>query len=1461
MKKYLITILFFIVVGHLLAEPIEYIESTMADFSGGDTVLIEYLTPDPDGVDDCAIALTSDDTIRVLQVYPDGHCTNCIADAVSSYMHLGNPSLNIKIEVIPLSQFNGISSPSDLRTVYDPESGASVGTRCMNDYHIVIFGIANGFGGRGNDLSESARGAVVAYARQGGGIMLTHDTIAKRRGWSLSEPWCLDLDYEHPRFNSLTPVTGLNADWVPCAEPTNIYNSVTRHPGADPTENILHYPFHLPEEFEVTDCHAFGENFADGRIWYRGPDGQIYMHSFHDPEYDLFASYFSTGHQEEFDGDDFRPLEWETKGMINAMFYAFYGGRGNGVYTSETIDFDCPIYLDSVALGLTLPGSSFVVVEIRISNDGMDWSDWYEITPGSSVPVEVHHSRYFQYRLSLSRGNPSDDSPIVHWVGLYGEQDIPELEIILPPPNSATACSCGNVAFLIHSDSPLSLDGCRVEFDGIDYGEEYFVIYGDTLYFDPPDCYEDGDTHTIIVERILNEEGCVSEPVEEYSFTVDLSPPIIIPIFPPSDTAIGLPFDIYIYIADSSTAVNEDSLVVTVDGETLETGLIYTDDTLTIPAEIVSGLEIGDSTEICVYAEDTVSSLLCGPNDISMCWTFYVDTTAPQITCDTFFYACDTVNLWLFATDDVQISHESIVISVDDEIYNYPDSMHIYEDSIFFTPRLESVHGDTLNIDIYCEDIFGNSSASCPTVIYVDLAPPEISTEPANNDTVENPQPTISICLNDMLSGLDSLSSYLILETDTFWLDDGLYIDTCLLWSAESLGISFMDNDSLPFEIYATDLVEDEFCGPNILDTNWTIYIKLPAPTAEILQPQDGSCVSCSLINIIADIWSGAELIEDSLLVIFNSETLSVEDAGVDFMADSIIFSPSEPFSNGDSIYFEVYRATDSFGSTSEHLTSTNFIIDLSPPQIFSSVSDGDTVLDPIQSIVITALDSLCGVSEIQIYYGDTLPIAIYDNEHCLGDSVDFEFSPDDYDTYFPEEEISTVGIIAIDCGQYCEPNRDSITISFFVPDDDTIPPVMISYAPDVWFEDSSFKIILTVVDSSGIYAPANPGDSQDGYLLWDSDGELVASNNRAELYIDSINADTMYLFTEIIPEQSAYVPLVWRAFFYDDDFDFERLDDRLLGYTEIESVHIIPRPKFIMVSPPESIFTSCQDERIKIFIDSDDPIQFNSLIFIVADETLSLSHSRCYMNQDTFIIIPPYDGYDEGWIDIRLIEGYTQLGYSVPEQYWTFVVDITAPEIVFQSPSEWDMIPESQFEVIAQISDQLAGTDTNSISAFFVVRNDTLQISSISAELFGTGYRVGIPNHPEISPGDTVNLHITVCDLAQLCPSNCRQDSLTFWVEPDFPCSLSTNPFTPNNDGFNDEVRFLYPKPFSHSVTLCIYDLGGRELFCRNIPAGDLSLQLWDGTRKGKNVPAGTYIYVIEGDGIHCRGTVTLAR
>jgi gliding motility-associated-like protein len=93
--------------------------------------------------------------------------------------------------------------------------------------------------------------------------------------------------------------------------------------------------------------------------------------------------------------------------------------------------------------------------------------------------------------------------------------------------------------------------------------------------------------------------------------------------------------------------------------------------------------------------------------------------------------------------------------------------------------------------------------------------------------------------------------------------------------------------------------------------------------------------------------------------------------------------------------------------------------------------------------------------------------------------------------------------------------------------------------------------------------------------------------------------------------------------------------------------------------------------------------------------------------------------------------------------------------------------------------------------------------------------------------------------------------------TRPDFSTVTIFNTFTPNADRFNDtwgvpEVRFY------EGARISVYDRGGSRLFYTENP--DVR---WDGTYDGKEMPVGTYYWVIQIDetGATRRGIVNLLR
>ena len=89
----------------------------------------------------------------------------------------------------------------------------------------------------------------------------------------------------------------------------------------------------------------------------------------------------------------------------------------------------------------------------------------------------------------------------------------------------------------------------------------------------------------------------------------------------------------------------------------------------------------------------------------------------------------------------------------------------------------------------------------------------------------------------------------------------------------------------------------------------------------------------------------------------------------------------------------------------------------------------------------------------------------------------------------------------------------------------------------------------------------------------------------------------------------------------------------------------------------------------------------------------------------------------------------------------------------------------------------------------------------------------------------------------------------------------VGPNPFTPNNNGFNDFVRFDFTgAEASTGYIVRIFDMNGKRV--RTLTADGQSEIIWDGTDSGGTVlKPGVYLYIIErSNRVVRRGSVTLA-
>ena len=99
------------------------------------------------------------------------------------------------------------------------------------------------------------------------------------------------------------------------------------------------------------------------------------------------------------------------------------------------------------------------------------------------------------------------------------------------------------------------------------------------------------------------------------------------------------------------------------------------------------------------------------------------------------------------------------------------------------------------------------------------------------------------------------------------------------------------------------------------------------------------------------------------------------------------------------------------------------------------------------------------------------------------------------------------------------------------------------------------------------------------------------------------------------------------------------------------------------------------------------------------------------------------------------------------------------------------------------------------------------------------------------------------------------------FTVDAPETVSVTPNPFTPNNDGFNDFVNFRFPEMLTQSTEILIFNILGKQVRRLAMLSGELCR--WYGVDDGgRALEPGVYIYLIRSNGKQVAdGTVTLMR
>ncbi|MBN2543592.1 gliding motility-associated C-terminal domain-containing protein [bacterium] len=693
--------------------------------------------------------------------------------------------------------------------------------------------------------------------------------------------------------------------------------------------------------------------------------------------------------------------------------------------------------------------------EGRIILSGQDF-DYHVAYPSQPEPgatwADTLMHRCFDFLNYADCGSEMDGLIVIPYCECVGAEAV----LIDPvPENAFVACLDQGVDIRIFTDVPLdsSTITMYINSDTMVYPEN-MRFYGDTLRFSPSSHWSHGDTVDFGLIRADDTTGCPFVRNVISSFIVDLLPPEITNTIPPNDTIINdsvteISFSVY----DDISGVDMASIIVEINGieySASDSGVTLDGNTWRFnPDSIGLFFPNAETVSVCVtFLADNVPSEYCGPNAIPepFCWYFFLDYENPAaefVLPELGTYsACSDQRIILIVTDASPIDTLSIQLQVNEDVFDIGSPYLSFNgDSIVFSPPAgywegtDTVHTALLSIG----DIYGNSLTS-PLVsyFYLDFYPPAITgISPFPGEVIHIASPEFSFQISDSGSGLDPTRLIFSVGEMAFFTRNPAvtWDEPNFTLSCDSLGLAFEDGDTAQLCIHGED--SPDYCSANEIDTCYEVYISLDGPIAERLYPARNYTVSCSVLSVIYQIIDPDGVDPGTILLRVNDDTLSTASEELTWSGDSLVYTPSEPFENGDTLLVSILQADDIYGNPLQNHPSVRIIFDLTDPVIRVNNLDGRVVSDSMQRISLSFIDSISGISDSIEYfsingveYSTSYPIISWDT---LGLPVlTLTFYPPE-SLRFAHNETVTVCIGIYDNARICPPNFGEFCFDFYV--------------------------------------------------------------------------------------------------------------------------------------------------------------------------------------------------------------------------------------------------------------------------------------------------------------------------------------------------------------------------------------------------------------------------------------------
>ncbi|MBN1755930.1 gliding motility-associated C-terminal domain-containing protein [bacterium] len=1096
----------------------------------------------------------------------------------------------------------------------------------------------------------------------------------------------------------------------------------------------------------------------------------------------------------------------------------------------------------------------------------------------------------------------------------------PIAAIISPLNETFTACNPETIYVSLFDSNGVDDTTINLMVNGTDYsiGDDELNYEDDLLIFTGgTHFWADGDVVSVQLTRADDILGNPLETPLSWTFTVDYSPPYHFDEHPGIGTVVEdfSPL-IWFSLTDDLSGLDSATVTVSINGiwyDLEEDALwwgseeIYFDPDL-VPVEFPPGSVV----EVCVSAYDLPD--YCDPNHSLDCWEFDIARGGPVAAIinpfPNTYSACEDQGIIVSIVDSNGVVPSTIQLEVNSVVYTVDDDELTFEDDLLtFIPEPYFEDGMTIHVHLLAaEDSIGNTlETDLEWEFIMDLSPPAAwELTPAGGSVVSEPSPSISFRIVDILSGLAESSVTLTVAGTPFDV-----LSSCVYWDGELFelntgcaGLSWPGGTRIEACLTAWDL--PDYCDPNTLEVCWYFNIATGGPVAEIVIPFDGAISACEDQEIHIYLFDIDGVDPATIELHIGDSIYSIDDDRLSYLGDTLFFIPGSGYwMDNQVVPVALTAADDLLGNGLEAAPVEGvFYLDLSGPVTSNFLpDDGADIYDWQQLIQVDLADNLLGVDPASInlqlegVYRATVPLLLnLSNAGLAWDGSTITLDPSSVDDaawgivylpqedsltgtgiYFPEFDSIRVTVYARDNEpDYCEPNYiEGINYwAFYIPDDDLMGPRYAEFAPLYRPTRIPFEISCNLIDSSGIWGDSvytiyqdNRGSRTDTINLEAAPGADTAVVN-GEYVISFLSSENLPAFPD-----TCTVKFVVYA--YDNDHDFLNPLDRTQTLDSFY-VMILQGPTANVIEPLPMTITSCADQRILITLYDEDGVDPSTINLHVEADSYNIDHNWLeYFEAESLLVFTPDFALfsNEQLVDVSIVNVEDNLGNPMWDTLaWSFYVDLEAPVCSLEYPYVGMMLQDPNPIIEIRVDDNLAGVWPDTISLNingldYTVADDGIywyfDDDNINGNLVVNSEAASV----YFAPGDTVNIRLRVGDKPDYCAPNMSRWDWWFTIEPRVSCYAAPNPFTPNNDNYNDYILFHYPRMFSTDANVSIYDLRNVKVWEKTVPSvneiTDYLERTWDGRdTKGKILPEGIYIYVLQVEGkVECTGSIILAR